>query len=151
MKINWNKVEQKLKTNEFSRPDAIIHELSHAYLCIGKRAFKDIGKQKDVVRLIREHFKVPENQDLWPDQFYPTEHIKLRKLLDRHEIRTAALSFIVLEMLGDSNLLLILSELKPAVSTFYRDKMETVFLQMCRLPETHKKAVKICQFLLSIS
>lgn len=62
-KIDWEEVERKLGISENGDEEAIVHELAHAYDCIGQKAFKWCGKQKEIGNLVREKYATLSGRD----------------------------------------------------------------------------------------
>jgi len=80
--INWDQVQKDLGVLESpDDPEAIIHEIVHAYDCVGAKAFVHVGSQIDVNFLFNSTYKTVTRQD-------------------NAEIRVSALTHLVMQNLG---------------------------------------------------
>lgn len=93
--IDWSELQSTIETNE-DDPSDIIHELVHAYECIGRRAFeKPIGRQLAVSRMIKDKYG---------------ENCRNTRTGNRHEVRVSAISFLVLQPFGQADFARIVHE-----------------------------------------
>lgn len=84
--IDWLGLESFLGAKEWD-PEGLVHELCHAYDCIGAKAFDKIGLQKDVDELIKKKYIIGSLS------------------YNVSEIRITALTLLVMETFGHMTLL----------------------------------------------
>lgn len=101
--IDWDKLEEHLKTHELGDPESIVHELAHAYDCIKDKAFKGIGTQKDVSNLLCAKYKVIPSSYKDPPGSKEWASARVWKY-NLNEVLTTAVTFLVLQPFGLTNL-----------------------------------------------
>jgi hypothetical protein len=80
--INWSQVQKDLGTLEPpDNPEAILHEIVHAYDCVGAKAFSHVGSQIDVSLLFNSTYLTVTRQN-------------------NAEIRVSAVTYMVMRNLG---------------------------------------------------
>src|ERR1700748_1597165 len=99
-KIDWLQIiiDLNMEATQINEPDDLVHELAHMYLAKKELAFEFHPKdsscdplyvkynQKYVASIIKERFKTDSSRD-------------------KNEIQSAAVTFLVLQPLGQTNLL----------------------------------------------
>ena len=118
MNINWKQVVKKFGIkppfNNFTGEE-IVHEIAHVYLCQGKKAFNgNIGSQKNVDKIIQSKYK--------KDSFWS----------DLHEIKTSAVTFLVLEKLGESDITNIFHDMRSNISLKWKDKTDDLYIRFMK-------------------
>lgn len=79
--ICWSYIENELGIKEGGQPEPIIHEIAHAYDCLGAAAFHYVGSQVKVGNLVRNTYETAA-------------------LRNEAEVRASAITYKVLANLG---------------------------------------------------
>lgn len=120
-KINWDKIISDLNMPESQSvsPDCIIHELAHMYLA-----------KKDLAFVRREDLLGPQTPVNRYPHMYSQDYVnkiiraryKTNYSLDKNEIESSAVSYLVLQPLGQVNLLECLKSMRGNLSKEYWNK-----------------------------
>jgi len=102
-KIDWLTLKDDLKSYQSCDPEELVHELVHVYLCSGQEAFKFVGSQHVVADLIKAKYKTETGRN-------------------RTEIKTSAITFLVLQPLGQTDLNTVISNMHSNIN--YADPKE---------------------------
>jgi hypothetical protein len=120
--INWHKIMSDLNMPESQSgyPDDIVHELAHMYLA-----------KKDLAFVRREDLEGPQTPANKFPHMYSQDYVnktiraryKTTYSLDKNEIESAAVSFLVLQPLGQADLLECLKSMRGNLSRDYWNKL----------------------------
>lgn len=130
--IDWKLLAYELDLKE-DDPESMVHELVHAYDCIGEKAFEHVGRQSEVRNLICDKYKSEENSD-------------------KAEIRVSVITFLVIQPFGFADLTIMLSDMKCNLTKdwcvkYSDEKTDLMFLKFLRTRSIQNTAKKIQMFI----
>lgn len=98
--INWDQLMDDVQAYGHVDPEELVHEIVHIYLCDGKEAFEYVGKPSSVNERILKKYTSKSGQT-------------------KHEIKTSAITYLILEPLGQAELEIILSNMRSNIEYEY--------------------------------
>lgn len=132
-KIDWEELQMFLGTAE-EAPEGIVHEIAHAYDCIGIKAFDGkIGNSKAVATLIKTKYRLQSKLE--------------NAIAELAEIRASTVTFMVLESLGLSDLKTIINAIEQNISAENRNLVKScffTFLYCYDVIEDYKRIKQFC-------
>lgn len=137
--INWPALQAFLLTTE-TEPEGLIHELAHAYDCLGPNVFihGQIGNREKVNDLL--HIK------------YHATSLICTEEAEEAEIYASALTYIVLESLGQANIAQICNVLYNSVHKFNTINIRAKFFEyILESEKAHKDAENFLKFLVKFT
>lgn len=130
-KIDWAEIVKVHGYTVADTPEEILHELSHVFDIMGEGAFHQTGMtQKEIALLCKKHYKTPT-------------------AADESEVRVSALTFLVCEIFGQTDLHETISSAGNNVSGNFKHQVNEMFIGLLNDSKLKSDAKTIALYILS--